>query len=1071
MKTSDYTSSPRDNSRGEGTSQALSNETSMGLPSASCAERYAFPTPNIETLKPILRWHGCAEPFIDLIAEGYAPREFQIGMTGVWKVRDTFYMLAKDAISRLNGRIPINMIGLNDIMTSIAESNPDELIFPEAEDTRWMCRESKAGYFHWPSSYPSCMTRDLATSCRLFILNSIWSLHPALLGVDFSAGLTNFSNEGFAHIQKQIADAIQSRSPLPTVDNSLPEDVQRLLEVLQDGPKSRRELQEQLGVRRTALLRRYLAPAREAGLIDTTEQGSSPKQKYMLKSSAMAASRKQAPHESKTGLAYPVPANLVLPQKQVDLPKNGVFSPVAVSNFTGAHAPVRLARYNRWPEAERALILYGRVERFLRSSFVSDRWKELGIIGKINEWDLFRFENCLFAPKYWGSNGGVVLTYEAVGLIGIRWLCAVGESNLLNLFTQKTGFNLAACSETERAEMGRLEVIIPPGVLHLTNYYAQYFGISSDLDKPYHGDKKAMQQSAVEPFNLYQSAMPEIVFHGKSMAPQLHVARLDVAGRTLLLPVTFYASAMAPKLSFMMPEVPDRPALYNADAIAANPGAAVILTDELGIPLVNDSDSDFIYCSWYGGMDVIDKVVCELPPDHPYQWLCFDNGDGPVKMYEKAVTVGTIFQKRGLQFAFQVFDGVTWARNAFGMDTGTYERSRVLSFDEIKAEAAKNGIGVQESSTVASADIRVHTMDELMALKPKDFVLYPLLKEGFYCLIYGGTGVAKTWFALHLAIALSQGTAPFDSWQFNGTPLNVLYVAGEMKPEEYGERLRKLLAEQETNDRFRLVREDLDLAASEDQERIINAVHDQKSQVVVLDNLSTLATNGHTEGQFEKVLALIRKLQDEDIIVILVHHENREGGFKGSGKIELVADQSLHLFPAGNGDKIELLVRAEKIRMTSKAEQTAFHTEFDPKNPTDVWATRELTPEERRRLDEDDPLGEVEMNVGKKRNDKRLAWRYLNDYERAVAIICYMLSGCPDDVIAASLAVRVIAITEFKQEHGITEEALKQCMPMARDLAEKKLGENFTPEDLAPTIWKLLRYKGNKINEDGTECL
>lgn len=37
MKTSDYTPSPRDNSRGEGTSQPLSNEMLTGLPSASCA--------------------------------------------------------------------------------------------------------------------------------------------------------------------------------------------------------------------------------------------------------------------------------------------------------------------------------------------------------------------------------------------------------------------------------------------------------------------------------------------------------------------------------------------------------------------------------------------------------------------------------------------------------------------------------------------------------------------------------------------------------------------------------------------------------------------------------------------------------------------------------------------------------------------------------------------------------------------------------------------------------------------------------------------------------------------------
>ena len=1060
--------------------------TPNGLPSDSCAERYVFSMPNTDTLKAILRRHSCFDPFVDLIAEGYAPREFRLGMTGLWRVRDTFFMLAAEAIRRWNGRIPLKEIGLNAIMTSIAEIiHPNGLLFPEASSVSWIRRNSKAGYFMWPLSYPSSAMPELWTSCRLFILNSIWALNPVLLAVDFSAGLTSFSNEEYAHIQQLIADAIQSRPALPestdkrnteTDDEAegfaLTAEVQRLLDVLWDGAKSRQELQEVLEVGRTVLLKRFLNPARESGLVMTTEQGSSPKQKYVLASSAVAASRKQPQPGSETGLEYPVSTDLVLPQKQADLPKNGVFSPVAVSVFAGGHAPVRLARYNRWLEAERALILFGRVERFLRSSFESGSWKELGIVGKLNEGDLFRFEKCLFEPKYWGPNGGVVLVNEAVDIYGNPCLCAVGESNLLCLFAQKAGLNLAACSETERAEMENLATVIPPAVLHLTNFYAQRFGISDDLDKPYYGDKKAMQQAAVDPFDLYHHGMAKIVFHGKKRAPQFQVARIDFDGRTLLLPVTFYASAKDPRLYCMMPEVPDYPALYNADAIVANPGAVVILTDEPGIPLVNDNDNDFIYCSWYGWMDVnvIDKVASELPPDHPYQWLCFDIGDGPVEMYEKAVTVGTIFQKHGLKIAFQVFDGMTWTRNAFGMDTGTYESSRVLSFDELKAEAAEYDVGVRESSTAAPTVLRVHSMDELMALKPKEFVLYPLLKEGFYCLIYGGSGVAKTWFALYIAIALTQGKAPFKGWEFRSkAPLNVLYIAGEMKPEEYGDRLRKLLAKQKTNARFRLVRENLDLAASEDQERVIKAVHEQKSQVVVLDNLSTLASNGHTEGQFEKVLALILKLQATGIIVILVHHENREGGFKGSGKIELVADQSLHLFPAGNGDKIELLVRAEKIRMTSRAEQTAFHTEFDPNQPTEVWPTRSLKKEERRRLDEDDPLGEVEMNIGKKRNDKRLAWQYLSDEERAVAIICDMLSGCHDDVIAANLAVRVIAVIEFRQQFGITEEALKQCMPKAREYAEKKLGKKITPEDLAPEIWKSLKDKGYGSNEDGID--
>ena len=287
-------------------------------------------------------------------------------------------------------------------------------------------------------------------------------------------------------------------------------------------------------------------------------------------------------------------------------------------------------------------------------------------------------------------------------------------------------------------------------------------------------------------------------------------------------------------------------------------------------------------------------------------------------------------------------------------------------------------------------------------------------------------------------------------------PLNVLYVAGEMAPGTYGARLRMLLAEQKTNPRFHLIREDLDLTTEEDQASVDEILREDRSSVVFFDNLSTLAANGHQEGQFEKIRRFFERLKKRGIIVILVHHENREGGFKGSGKIELVADQSLHLFATGNGDTIELLVKAEKIRMTARSEQGAFRTEFDPQKPLAIWPVFPLTEEERCRLDEDDPLDEVGQNVGKKRNNQQRAWGYLDDDERAVAIIDDMLTGCLDDVIAANLAVRMRVVVEFKKQHGITEEALKKHLPDAKKLADRNCGKT-TPNELAPELWKLLK--------------
>ena len=95
-----------------------------------------------------------------------------------------------------------------------------------------------------------------------------------------------------------------------------------------------------------------------------------------------------------------------------------------------------------------------------------------------------------------------------------------------------------------------------------------------------------------------------------------------------------------------------------------------------------------------------------------------------------------------------------------------------------------------------------------------------------------------------------------------------------------------------------------------------------------------------------------------------------------------MADQSLHLFATGKSDKIELLIRAEKIRMTAKNEQGAFRTEFNPKNPCAVWPAFPLTEEEKHRLNEDDPLDEVGQNVGKKRNNQQRAVRWIEGSRR-----------------------------------------------------------------------------------------
>ncbi len=836
-------------------------------------------------------------------------------------------------------------------------------------------------------------------------------------------------------------------------DGTVDDNICRLLDALKSGPLSRRELEMILHVGRNVLCKKFLRPAEKKGLVVKTKHGSSPSQKYQLAAAAMEKHEvEQVNPASEAGSSNPAPGELKLSEKQAEPQENGISTSEAVLR---AHedAPVNLVRYHRWTEAEIALIEYFRVERALRKMLGTDDWKQFGIVNKLGETSI-PYGTVLVNPLIWGCTGGVTLSvmeHDESGQLRPR---IVGESNLLRLLAGHPSLDMSVCSSAEWTEMMELSPLISPKELFLTRYYGQFFNIPRGLGNPYHGNEKVIPV-AVDPFAAL--LFPRMIFHGKAAAIQFQLVFIDLGNRAMFLPVKYYASPENPTAFCMMPEVPENPVLFNSEVIAKNPEAAVILTDEIGIPLVNASSGDYVFSTWYGGMEVVDNLDFDLLDGHPLQWMCIDDGNDPKKTYEKAVKVGTIFQKHGLKITFKWATHVTWYFNTFSSETGTCDSVRMLTFDELKAEAAKYGVCSCDTAAEAK-DLRVFSMEDLLGLKPEEYVLYPVLKPGFYCLIYGGSGVAKTWTALHIAIALSHGETPFKGWEFRGAPLNVLYVAGEMRVNEFGERLRKLLEKQENNPRFSFIREDLDLTAPADQERVTKVVKALKSQVVVFDNLSTLASNGHTEGQFEKFLALIRKLQSAGIIVILVHHENREGDFKGSGKIELVADQSLHLFPAGNGDKIELLVRAEKVRSTAKAEQMAFRTVFDPKKPVSVWPTFDLTEEERHRLDIDTPLDVAGPNIRRVRSKNQLAWEYLELDDRAIAIIGAMLHGDHDDEIADTLGVIEKEITDFKKQHGISPEALKLYLPEVNGRV-KKCVKNITLDMLAMEIWKSLKDK------------
>ena len=636
-----------------------------------------------------------------------------------------------------------------------------------------------------------------------------------------------------------------------------------------------------------------------------------------------------------------------------------------------------------------------------------------------------------------------------------------------DLFMVLLGQMIAIAPELQSFELNekcrRLERFLgyPHDLLMRVFFVAARADISGDLLKPYLPPPYShIKRANVEISAPHFGGQPAFVVRGENGEPLLEIEKRRLPdGSCSLLPIVYFASTAYPGDRFSGPETlpEDICRLFNADMLHARRDAPVELDPDLSTAISGSCDSDEIASSWYGGLETWDIVDISTLNGHPLNIACYDRpGDPENTGRRNAVALLKRLRNHDRAVWIKVLENIEWKDNTQtdGTWCGTPGRERRLPIPAFIREC--ECLGIDCSALDDRRELRAYSIEELMNFPDPGYIIYPVLKPGTYNLIYGASGVAKTWFALHLALSLSQGYSPFPGWEFRGQPQGVLYLAGEMDEEIFGERLSLLLADQVPRGRFRLIRENLDITTEKDQARVKETIAALDARIVFFDNLVTLASNGHTEGKFDKIRELFDFLKNRKISVVLVHHENRDGAFKGTAKIEQIADQSIHLFRAGDGEKIELLVHPEKIRNTSRSEQPAFRTEFDPSHPFAQWPAYKLTPEERRRLDEDDPLDEVGQNIGKKRNNQQRAWVYLDDDERAAAIIDDMLTGCPDDVIAANLAVRMRVIVEFKRQYGITEEALKKHLPDAKKLADRNCGKT-TPEVLAPELWKLMR--------------
>jgi AAA domain len=197
-----------------------------------------------------------------------------------------------------------------------------------------------------------------------------------------------------------------------------------------------------------------------------------------------------------------------------------------------------------------------------------------------------------------------------------------------------------------------------------------------------------------------------------------------------------------------------------------------------------------------------------------------------------------------------------------------------------------------ETNWLTTIDAATVRSSELASLKlnPREPLLGDWLCEGDYGIIFSPRGVGKTWLGLLIAKAVATG-GQLGEWKAPA-PAKVLYIDGEMPADLMRDRDKGLgsgevefLNHAILFDRTEKV---LNITERAVQEAIIQRCIRDSIRLVVLDNLSTLASGIKENDSFEWECLhnWLLHFRRRKIAVILIHHAGRSGEMRGTSKRE-----------------------------------------------------------------------------------------------------------------------------------------------------------------------------------------
>lgn len=358
-------------------------------------------------------------------------------------------------------------------------------------------------------------------------------------------------------------------------------------------------------------------------------------------------------------------------------------------------------------------------------------------------------------------------------------------------------------------------------------------------------------------------------------------------------------------LKFFIEEYKHYPVLLTSDLHFANDNALDLLK------------RNAIVTSWYGKEFTYKNIDFKPLEGRQLYYLYNEDSEEETKILIRLFDL--FFEKRKITLKVLIRD-----------PEGNTEALTMMEFLELVIEQGNKKLLTEQLKEYSSDEI-----DTYPAKKTETkFIISPIIAEKDLVILFAPSDYGKTWLAEAMAVAVSEGKEVFSQWQVK-KPRKTLLIVGEMDKQSHSNRfydINEIYDRKKKDGKKMLIakRANINLVTDEGRFYVKNLLEDYKGiELIIFDNLLTLAPKATFEDEWDDLKQWFKSL---GITIIMLHHTNRQGEFRGTGDIKIKSD--FMIFGTEKEQIINfILQKVKKERGVKKLNFLDIEKIFDDKYP------------------------------------------------------------------------------------------------------------------------------------------